>query len=353
MPIEETLEAEVEQLEDLPAVHGIVLAGAAQTGASRFERLGPKATLPLGLEPLVCHVIRWLLAGNVARVTLCTNRASGTDVRRCVRRAAFDDLDLDHVEDWTPRGSAGCVRDAGHGSAADLFVVVEGGIFPLVNIAALVRRHMSTGAIVTVVVHRHEEPRGGDGPGRLSPVGIYVFERRVIGLIPEAGFQGLKVWLVKRLNEAGERILPYEDFAAPRVVCPATLLAANAWMLERMLAELSLPEGFHRLGDALVHHTAHIAPSARFVGPVLVGPCANVLEDAVLVGPTVVGDGATIETSALLARSLLLSRGTIGAGAVVDRTVVGECGVIPKWATADGIVVLSPPPGSLALGPRS
>lgn len=329
-------------LEDrAPEVRGIVLAGAYRSGASPFEMLGPKAALPVGLTPLVCHVLGWLRAGGVARATLCTNGASARAVRRCIREGGFADLDLDHVEDRTPRGPAGCARDAGQDARADLFLVVEGAIVPEVDLAALVSRHEETGAALTVVVTRHRGARNGAG-ARLSPVGIYVFDRRVLGVVPEVGYQDIKEGLVRRLRAAGEPILPYEDRAGPRVGGTRSFLAANAWVLGKMLAADRAPDGFRADGPALIHASARVAAGVRLVGPVLLGPAACVLEGAVLVGPAVVGEGATIAEGALVTRSVLLGRCLVGEDATVDRCVVAEGGIVRERAHAEDVVVPAP-----------
>lgn len=324
--MDEIRQDDIQQIAPAPKVHGVVLAGAYRWGESPFEQLGPRPTLPVALTPLVCRVLDWLRAGGIARATICANSASAREVRRCVAAAELPGLDLDHVEDWTPRGPAGCVRDAAGESDADLLLVVDGTIVPGADIPSLLRHHLETGAAITAVVDR--DPDGGGLAGRrLRPCGIYVFARRVLRFVPEVGYHDIKEKLIGSLHRAGEAVVPYEaDAPCPRASGLRAYLTVNAWMLEKLIAER--PAGFRVRDVGLIHESAHVAPSATLVGPVLVGPGARVAGRAAIVGPVTIGRGALVADEALVCRSVLHDRSTIRGHASVDRSAVGEGAVV-------------------------
>ena len=77
--------------------------------------------MPVAQQPLILYVLRWLGDAGIADVTVCAN-SSTRAVREQLANGASLDLALKYYEDHTPRGAAGCARDAALGETADTFV---------------------------------------------------------------------------------------------------------------------------------------------------------------------------------------------------------------------------------------
>src|SRR5688572_19392114 len=238
----------------------VVLAGTHSWSGSSFERLAPRPLVPVALQPLISYSLRWLLQGGIRRATICAN---GTT--RLIRAALGDggdlDMELSYYLDGTPRGPAGCVRDAGVRTGSQTLVVTDGTAIPTVDLADLLAFHYASGAAVTAVVHREHSLSASPSPG-----GIYVFERRALDHVGVNGFQDIKENLIPRLHRAGERVVAHasEGFC-PHVLNAQTYLAVNHWMLQR---PAPVDEG---VGGIRLHPTASVDPGARLVGPVLLG----------------------------------------------------------------------------------
>src|SRR5262245_11728024 len=129
---------------DMSRVRGVVLAGTYHWSNSSFEDLLPR--------PLVTYAMRWFRDGGIPRVTLCANSASRA-VRSILGGGSRLTMSIEYHEDWTPRGAAGCVRDAASRSDADTLVIADGTAIPAVNIGLLLDDHRSARAAVTIVVH--------------------------------------------------------------------------------------------------------------------------------------------------------------------------------------------------------
>jgi mannose-1-phosphate guanylyltransferase len=125
--------------------------------------------LPVALQPLVTYALRWMASGGLRGATICAN-TEARSIRATLKGSACG-LRLDYLEDWSPRGAAGCVRDAGVKTDANTFVVADGTAVPVVDLVELLDGHQASRAAITVVV-------GADSAGRLRPNGIYVFDRR-------------------------------------------------------------------------------------------------------------------------------------------------------------------------------
>jgi NDP-sugar pyrophosphorylase family protein len=188
----------------------------------------------------------------------------------------------------------------------------------VVDLGGLLAAHRASGAVATIVV-------GADAAGRLRPTGVYVFARSTIRFIPEGGFYDIKEKLIPRLYRAGEYVATHmASGMAPRAVSAESYLALNHWALERKPDQTRLREGFLEHGEAFVHETAIIDPSARLLGPALVGPCASIGVGATLVGPVSIGRRTTVGEGAVVSRSVVWSRCVVGKGAFVDRSMLAD-----------------------------
>jgi NDP-sugar pyrophosphorylase family protein len=304
----------------------IVLAGTYQWSGSRFESLAARPLVPVALSPLISYSLRWLRDGGVLRAVICANHASRT-VEDAIGNGAELDMELRYYQDDTPRGAAGCVRDAALLTDSSTFVVADGGSIPTLDLVELLARHRSSGAAATVVVYR-----GGSPAAPPSPAGIYVFERRVLDLVPDAGFQDIKENLIPRLHRSGELVIASETKGvSPRVLNAQTYLAANQWMLERLVGQTE-NEG------ALIHPSAWVEPGARLVGPVQLGPRARIQSGCTIVGPTTIGPDTIVGRDAMVARSVLWSRCDVGERSVVHGCVVGNDAIVPPAARLFNVV---------------
>jgi NDP-sugar pyrophosphorylase family protein len=313
-----------------PRAHGIVLAGAYSGGQSVLEQLAPRPLLPVAQQPLITYALRWMQKGGLSRATICAN-SEARAVRAHLNGSAIG-MHVDYLEDWTPRGAAGCVRDAGIKTEADLFVVADGTSVPVVDLEELLETHRAAGAALTVVV-------GADAAGRLRPSGVYVFDRWCFEFIPEDGFQDIKEKLIPRLYGAGEQVSTHMAHAvAPRVVNTDTYLALNQWAVERASRELDPEGGFRASGDVVVHESAVVDESARLLGPVLLGPRVSVHAGATIVGPASIGPGTTVGRGAVVCRSVAWSDCVVGEDAFVDRCMLADGASIDPRDTAFGVL---------------
>lgn len=302
------------------AAHGIVLAGAYPAGTCALDGLAPRPLLPVAQQPLVTYALRWMASSGLRKVTICANTAARA-IRARLKGSAFG-LRLDYLEDWSPRGAAGCVRDAGMRTDARTFVVADGTAVPVVDLAQLLEDHAASGAAITVVV-------GADGAGRLRPSGIYVFDRRAFAHVPEDGFQDIKEKLVPCLYAAGEQVSTHmAEGVAPRVVNADTYLALNQWVVERTSRYRAAPEGFRSSGETVLHDSASVDPTARLLGPVLLGPGVTVQAGATLVGPVSIGPGTRVGEAAVVSRSVIWADCVVGDGSFVDRSMLADRAVV-------------------------
>ena len=333
----------------------IVLAGVHHWLDSRLEETVARPLVPIVNRPLIEHLLRWLKDGGIKSVSVCANSDTAVLQRSLGDGGAFG-LRIDYYEDHMPRGPAGCARDAAQDSDFDDYLIADATILPCaIDFAELLAAHRRAAAAAMTVVAVSEPPapsrkpavegRGPERaaltpclaqglPSRLTPVGIYLINRDVFKFVSPDGYQDIKESLIPRLYQDGRRVVTHLAGAAvPRITGADSCMAANAWMLERQLRQSS-PQGFRRVGEALIHDTAHLADSARLLGPVLVGP-------------TVLGAACRADDQAAISRSILWDYAVVERGCVLDRCILTYRARVsshrPHFRTVYG-----PPPAGLA-----
>jgi len=304
---------------------GVVLAGMHAWGECMLEEVLTRPLWPIAGRPLIGHVLGWLGDVGVNRTCVCGNGHTH-DLLSAVGRKINDSIAIEYYEDRMPRGPAGCARDAAMRRGDSRFLVVDGTVIPDIDLDGMIATHVESNARLTVAVTR--PPAGGlDASAEgVSPVGVYLFDREALALVPPAGYQDIKESLIPKLVKAGMHVAAFEvdGHWAPRIRCPASYLAVNRWFLTRR-QDARLQNRYVEAADdalATIHPTATVDPTARLVGPIMVGPRSHIGPGALVVGPTVIGDDCAIQDCATVSRSVLWDRVRIDQRTVVDHCIL-------------------------------
>jgi mannose-1-phosphate guanylyltransferase len=325
-------------------VVAIVLAGSYHSTDSTFLGSLPRPLVPVAQIPVIGYVLRWLRDADVAKATICANSGSRA-IHTCVGDGANLSMQLDYMEDATPRGPAGCARDAALQHTADTFVVVDGTVIPDFDLRLLLDAHRASGATVTAVVHDSAGSNGTNGARSVSPTGIYAFSRGAFDALSQPGFQDIKEHLIPALRRQGERVAAFHSPQfCPRVLNAETYLAVNHWTIERIPTHPNIFERwgpFAVTGEVASHATANVHSTARIIGPVILGEGVSIGANAVIVGPTSLGPRTQVAAGALVCRSVLWSASDVGESAFVDASVIGDGFVIPAHSAIHGEVKMN------------
>ena len=308
-------------------VRGVILAGRSDWDTFSGESALRSPLAPVALSPLISFALRWLRDGGISHVTVCGSGTGLAALHRYMGDGRTLGMSISYCTDASPRGPAGCVRDAaaltrdGALAAGDTFVVVDGTLIPSVDLGELLLAHWNADAAATVVteIERRRNRLTGSAPD--MPGGIYVFDARALRSISPVGYRDIKEGLLEHLYHAGERVIVHRvSGISPHVLDYRSYLSVNRWVLERTVAQGLT--GYRRLGGALCHDSACVHDDASLVGPVLVGPDATIDGDAVVIGPTTVGAHSRIARGAVVSRSIVWDQCRIGENSVVDAAVL-------------------------------
>ena len=298
----------------------VVLAGSHRSARSVEDLRVPSLLLPLAHARVVDHLLGWLREGGVGRVVICANESAEL-LRETLGDGSRHGFDFYYCVDREPRGPAGCCRDATELLPAARYVVVEGAVLPDFTLEDVLTRHDVAGAGATVVVS--QDDRGETADNVQVPAGVYVFEARTLAAVPAVGFQDIKEMLLPRLYQQQESVLTYVAARpSPRLLGLDAYFAVQAWLLQRMCADLQVPPGYIRMNGTFRHETANLAADTEIIGPVMLGPGTHVARGATLIGPVVVGRDCVMEKDSLVQRSILWDRCRVEAGARVDHCLL-------------------------------
>ncbi|PKO15142.1 MAG: nucleoside-diphosphate-sugar pyrophosphorylase [Chloroflexi bacterium HGW-Chloroflexi-10] len=200
----------------------VILAGGKGTRLAPYTQVFPKPMMPIGdktiLEILLCQ----LKHAGINRVALTVGHLAGL-MRAFFQDGSHYDLEISYIYEEKPLGTAGPLANVPE--LSETFLVSNGDVLTLLDIAELIRFHKENGGICTIAMHERQvkidlgviKQNGGheildyiEKPSidyKVS-MGLYVFEPRVLAYIPQGEYLDFPD-LVKKLLAAGERVIGY------------------------------------------------------------------------------------------------------------------------------------------------
>jgi mannose-1-phosphate guanylyltransferase len=316
-------------------MQALILAGGEGTRLRPLTYTVPKPVLPLAGRPHVAYVIDWLVRHGVDDVVIsCGFLADG------IRRALAElqpDVEIRYAEEPEPRGTAGAIRFA-EDMLADRFLVLNGDILCDLDLTALVAQHESTGARATIalypvadptgygLINRHEDGEVTEFLEKPEPeqidtdeinAGAYLLERSVLDEIPPERAVSIEREVFPGLIGKGLYGIRLEGYWID-IGTPERYLAANWDILEGRV------ETVVDVDDAtMVASGCEIAESAELRAPYVVGRNGRVGAGAVI-ERSVLLDDCVVEDSATVVDSILSGGVTVERGAVLDGAVIAE-----------------------------
>ena len=289
----------------------IILVGEYNYGRFPLGAAWPRAVVPVLNRPQLWHVLKHLGRAGFGQVAICGN-GSTMRIREELAGRFPEGMILRWVDGPSPRGAAGCVRDAYEklDRTRPVFVV-EGSLHP----QSIDNVTVPTGQSSGIKVYYGRED--GSDAGAAQPAGMYWVWPDVMPSIPEQGFCDLKQQLLPTLRRAGidVRMQSLGDLR-PRLSTLSSYLSLNYSLLVEAELDPTIVSslGSERLDDAevWVDGPCQVDASAQFAGPVLLGRGVRVEADCVVVGPTVIGDGTVIERGAYIRDSVVWRRTRVG-----------------------------------------
>jgi len=325
------------------ARQAVILAGGQGTRLRPLTLARAKPVVPILNRPLLAYQLALLRAHGVSDVVLaCSYRVD--DVRVALGDGQGLGVRLRYVVEDEPLGTGGGARRAADLTAGPLFVL-NGDVLTDADLTAMRRLHEARGSRTTIFLQPVDDPRQfglveTDADGRLRRfrekptaeeeittntinAGIYLIDAPLLARIPPDRPSSIEREFFPALIAEG--ITSYGW--CPRTYWrdlgdPVAYRAGHIDLLEGR-ANMPLSPPGERRGGSWIGAGGSVADGAQVVAPSVVGAGAVLGRDC-RVGPgTVLGDGAQVGDGARVEGAVLWERVAVGAGAVLDRCVVG------------------------------
>ena len=328
----------------------VMLVGGEGTRLRPLTWRTPKCLVPIVNRPFLEHALDHLRGHGFRDVVLAV---AANDLAEKIRAVAGDGsgfgVKLHYSVEQTPLGSAGAFKLVEPLLAGKTFVVMNGDILTDLDLTAMVEAHRVNRATASISLKEVEDPSAfgvvaidaagwisrfvekpprEEAPSTWINAGAWVFEPKVLELIPPATHVMVEHNLFPRLIEQGEPVFGYRtggfwvDIGTPQRYLDVNL-------------DLAGREGGRIVGDNVT-----LGADAKLEGRVVVGAgsslgAGSTTRDSVLWDGVSVGGGARVEGS------VLASRVWIAADAAVKGAVLGH----------EARVLGSNPPAGLRLEP--
>ena len=325
---------------------------AAGKGTRLFPLTGeiPKPMAPVVDTPIIRHIFDLLARHGVTDALVNVHYLADALLEAYGEESSVNGMQVRLVREEELSGTAGGVkRLAGvmqrtSPGSDEPFVVVSGDALTDVNVEDLLAFHRAKGALATIALRRvfdtsefgvveidegsnivgfQEKPAPEEAISTLANTGVYVFEPRALGYIPEGAFFDFAKDVFPRFLEAGERFIGYQgDFYWSDI---GTLEAYRQAQYDVLSGKVRVRVPGKKRGETLwVGENAQIHPSAALEGYVVVGRDAVVGRGVVLRGDVTVGTECWIRPNATIKRSILLPGASVGEGAYLEDCIVGH-----------------------------
>lgn len=342
------------------------MAGGAGTRLRPLTTAVPKALLPIVGEPMLERVVRLLAEHGVDRCVV-TLQHQASVVLKYFGADRVEGVGLRFLTEPRPLGTAGSVRYAQTWLDDDDVLVISGDCLTDMDIGELHRRHVESGAVLTIALAHRSDPRNYgvvtiDDSGRVVSMvekptwgevaddtvntGVYIVSPRVLELISVDEPTDWAQDVIPALLTRGDLVLGvvmdgyWEDVGTFGSYSRAQRDVLDGRVRSRV-------DAFEVAPGVLVATGAELSPDAVVRPPVYIGPFAKIEADAV-VGPySVVGTNALIRARAIVDHSVLHPNVFVGNDADLRGSIVGRASEIRHGARvlegaviADGCTVM-------------
>ena len=318
----------------------VLLVGGQGTRLRPLTISAPKPMLPAAGVPFTAHQLARARDAGVDHVVLATSYRAEVFEEYFGDGSAFG-LDLEYVTETVALGTGGGIRNVAdrlRGGPDDPVLIFNGDVLSGLDLTALLDRHSSMNAEVTLHLVEVNDPRAfgvvpTDDNGRVlaflektpNPptnsinAGCYVFRRSVIDSIPTGRPVSVERETFPGLLAAGSLVIGHVD--------------SSYWL------DLGTPEAFVKGSCDLVLGAVESSALPGQPGSMIALEGAQVASDAVVDGGTTVGRRSRVESRAEVSGSVIFDDAVIGAGAVVRASVIGRGASIGAGCVIESAVI--------------
>ncbi|MCX6345135.1 MAG: NDP-sugar synthase [Armatimonadetes bacterium] len=337
----------------------MILAAGVGSRLDPLTRNLPKPLVPIVNKPVMEHIVE-MLAKNGIKDIMVNLYYLGDQIKDYFKDGKKWGVKIHYSLEDQLWGDAGSVKRCESFFDEDTFIVVGGDDLADVDIKRLIRFHQDKKALATIalslvddpseygiallndrgrITRFLEKPKGEVIFSNSANTGVYVFDRRVLELIPKGILYGFGNNVFPLLLEQKTRFFGYltssywKDVGSLKQYQEAHRDALSGRV------DIKLPFGEVRK-YVWMGKNVEIDPSAEIGYPVVIGNNCRIEKGAKLLEYSILADDCVIEEGAVVKQSILWHGATVMRNTMLERCVVGEkCSVKSSAAVFDGVIV--------------
>ncbi|REJ79002.1 MAG: NDP-sugar synthase [Acidobacteria bacterium] len=326
-------------------MRALILAGGKGTRLRPLTVYTPKPIVPVLNRPFLEYQIEILKRADIHDITLSLNYQPDK-IQQILGYGEDLGVKIDYVTEPQPMGTAGAYKYAAN-DFEEPTIVVNGDILTDLIISRLIKHHQRSGAKATIALAPVEDPKRyglvkTDGDGNVEEflekpdaealgtagtslinAGIYVLEKDILELIPEAENYSFEYNVFPAILE---KKIPFSSYAMEReywcdIGTPKTYLKAHMDFLEGRIKNFPIER------DA-----AHDRATSTYVDETSVIDQDCVIKPNVKISNSVIGRGVVIEEKAVIENSVIWPHSRISNSAKVSGAILARSCYVGKNA---------------------
>jgi mannose-1-phosphate guanylyltransferase/phosphomannomutase len=333
---------------------GIIIAGGAGTRLRPLTYTRPKPLIPVVNRPFLEYQVALLKRHGIDEIIFCTNYMSEQIATHFGDGSRFG-VKMHFVNEETPLGTAGAIKNAQTVAGRETLVVLNGDILTDFDISSIIEFHQSKDALVTLTLKEVPSPSpygviDTDDDGRVQEfrepseaqkkalaanpnieptgvdyinAGIYIMEPEALDAIPTGRPVSIERETYPQFLAEGKPIYAvarqgfWLDIGRPEQYRQATQAILARDITVEVPGEWTAL-GYWAMENVQVDPTAHVAPTVHLGAGSKIGPGVS------LTGKTVIGLGCCIKANATLTDCILQEGVIIGQGAQLTGVILDD-----------------------------
>lgn len=345
-------------------MQAIVLVGGEGTRLRPLTYGTPKPMVPIMGVPFLARTMERLCEAGIRDVVLPAGYMPEA-ITQYFGDGSQLGMKITYVIEDVPLGTAGALKNVEQHINGPFFVL-NGDVLTSLDLRAMMREHEKKGGLGLLHLIRVDDPSAfgcvvHDEEGRISTfvekppretaptdeinAGTYLFERRVLDMIPAGRNVSIERETFPKVIASGEKLYAYTtaDYWMD-LGKPEQYLAAHSDILARRMPMLQLEPGLtgdgapalagiagvrlpvHADAGVVVDASAEVGPNVMLGAGVHIGAGAIVRESVLWDGVSI-GDGARVEGSIIASNARIGARSRVPPGGVIGHDAVVEPGV--------------------------
>ncbi len=317
----------------------LFLAGGKGTRLRPLTNHLPKPMVPVMGRPLLERSLKELKACGVNEVIFSTCYRAD-DIQKYFSSNQESGVSIKYVSEDIPLGTGGAIKNCAD-YFDDTFLIFNSDIVSNLDLKDLIRFHKAKHADVTIAVTRvpnpssygvveyddfgfattfTEKPKPGEEKSDYINAGIYVFEPKVLDLIPSKRVVSIEKEIFPALLQNGYKIAVYRGGTYwIDIGTPEKYMRVHSDIFSGLC---KVPENDFLSNKIYANKSIKIHSTSRIIGPVWLGDNIRIGAN-VTIGPNVViGDGFESGRGCVISDSVLWNNVSVGSGVSISKSVV-------------------------------